>query len=71
MRRAIAALAVFSACAFAQSATTPPSAPSPAIAAHRTLLNAYCITCHNQKLRTAGLTLNQADISRVPQNAEL
>jgi hypothetical protein len=39
---------------------------SPA-AAHRALLNQYCVTCHNERLRTAELTLDTADINRVPE----
>ena len=32
--------------------------PSP----NRALLNRYCVTCHNERLRTAGLLLDQADV---------
>ena len=42
----------------AQSAS---SAPSP----QRALLDRYCVTCHNQRLRTGGLALDAADVSRV------
>jgi mono/diheme cytochrome c family protein len=30
----------------------------------RRLLDQYCVTCHNERLKTAGLTLDQIDISR-------
>jgi mono/diheme cytochrome c family protein len=33
-------------------------------------LNKYCVTCHNDRLKTAGLVLNPADLTRVPANAE-
>jgi len=29
------------------------------------LLSKYCVTCHNQRLRTAGLSLDQADLANV------
>jgi hypothetical protein len=50
----------------------PPGGP----AAHsgsepRALLNRYCITCHNQKTRTAGLALDTMDVSRVGEHAEV
>ena len=47
---------------------------SPAAAAaspHRLLLNRYCVTCHNEKLRTAELTLDQVDVENVSENAEV
>ena len=37
----------------------------------RALLDTYCITCHNQKLRTAGLALDSLDAARPSANAEL
>src|SRR5689334_7744263 len=29
------------------------------------LLSKYCVTCHNQRLRTAGLALDQADLASI------
>jgi hypothetical protein len=37
----------------------------------RALLDKYCVTCHNQKLKTAGLTLDLADLGRAGERAEL
>ena len=37
----------------------------------RVFLDTYCITCHNQKLRTAGLTLDTLDVTRLGANAEV
>src|SRR5215475_9691293 len=39
--------------------------PSP----QRALLDQYCVACHNQRLRTAGLTLDIADVDDVGGNA--
>src|SRR5260370_34456491 len=33
-------------------------------------LDTYCIACHNQKLRTAGLTLDSLDVTKPGANAE-
>ncbi len=35
------------------------------------VLDKYCITCHNQRLKTAGLTLDKMDLDHVPQGAEV
>jgi mono/diheme cytochrome c family protein len=36
----------------------------------RALLNQYCVTCHNQKLKTANLELDKLDTTHVADNAE-
>jgi hypothetical protein len=38
--------------------------------AYREVIDKYCVTCHNQRLKTAGLTLDTLDLSNVPGNAE-
>jgi mono/diheme cytochrome c family protein len=43
--------------------------PAPAAAAAATL-NQYCVTCHNARLKTAGLILDPAALGSVPANAE-
>ena len=43
----------------------PPASPS---ANPRTFLDAHCVSCHNQKLRTAGLALESLDVSRPVEN---
>jgi mono/diheme cytochrome c family protein len=39
-------------------------------AAQTALLNKYCVTCHNAKLRTGGLSLQDANLANVPADAE-
>jgi len=34
------------------------------------MLDKYCVTCHNQRLRTAGLTLDTLNLDKVADNAE-
>ena len=33
-------------------------------------VNQYCVTCHNQRLKTAGLMLDTLDPAKIPSNAE-
>jgi len=45
----------------------PVPAPVPAV---RAVLDTYCITCHNQRLRTGGLALDRLDLTNPGANAE-
>ncbi len=47
------------------------AAATPDPAEFRPLLNTYCAGCHNERLKTAGLTLDKADLTNVPQGAEV
>ena len=38
---------------------------------HRALLDQYCVTCHNDRLRTAGLTLESIDVADVVGEAQV
>lgn len=49
--------------ALAQNAGAPTASP-------RALLDQYCVTCHNQKMKTAGLMLDQMDPARVAESTE-
>jgi mono/diheme cytochrome c family protein len=40
-------------------------------AAYRPVLDRYCVTCHNSRLKTAGLSLDAMDLARVPENADV
>jgi mono/diheme cytochrome c family protein len=57
------------------SAQQTPAGPVPTLSttspAPRAVFDKYCITCHNQKLRTAGLTLDSLDVSNPSANAEV
>jgi mono/diheme cytochrome c family protein len=44
--------------------SSSPSAASAPPSTHRRLLDQYCVTCHNERLKTAGLRLDQIDVSR-------
>src|SRR5215831_12289739 len=47
----------------AESAAQQASAP-------RAVLDTYCVACHNQKLRTAGLSLDVLDVTKPADNAD-
>ena len=49
-------------------APAPVPAPVPAV---RAVLDTYCITCHNQRLRTGGLALDRLDTTNPGANAEV
>lgn len=50
----------------------PASASSAASAsAQRALIKQYCVACHNDKIKTGGLSLENADVSRVAGKPEL
>src|ERR1700685_1914414 len=40
-------------------------APAPSVD-QRAFLDKYCVTCHNQKAKTAGLELDKLDLANVP-----
>jgi hypothetical protein len=42
-----------------------------ALAPQRAILDQYCVGCHNQKLKTAGLMLDQMDLAKVGERAEV
>ena len=59
-----AALLVAFASVFVCSQGLSAQSPSPA------LLNRYCVTCHNEKLKTGGLVLKPGDLGRIGETAE-
>src|SRR5690349_14994006 len=48
-----------------------PAAPPAAIQPTAEVINKYCVTCHNTKLKTAGLTLDALDLTRVGDHADI
>ena len=44
-------------------------AASESAATQRAVVNKYCVTCHNERLRTAGLTLDKADLADIGSDA--
>jgi hypothetical protein len=62
-------LAVAGALALVVAAVAPGGAQSPAPPQQQPLLSQYCITCHNQRLKTAGLLLDAMDVDHVAKDA--
>lgn len=55
----------------ATSQQTQAAAPAPSSPAeYRAVLAKYCFTCHNEKLKTAGLALDKMDLNDIPAGAE-
>jgi cytochrome c553 len=52
-------------------AQAPASSSEQASAAHSTALQRYCISCHNERLRTAGLSLESLDVANPAANPAL
>jgi mono/diheme cytochrome c family protein len=48
----------------------PVNASAISISAARAVLDKYCITCHNERLKTAGLMLDKLDVAHVGDAAE-
>ena len=53
------------------TAQRPPATALAASAAQRALLDQYCVTCHNDRAKTANLSLEKLDLATVSGNAEL
>ena len=50
----------------------PTAAAAPSVSAHRAVVNRYCVTCHNEKLKTGGLVLGTVDVDNISAtNAEV
>src|SRR5438874_1073284 len=48
-----------------------PASPAPIGVSSRALLDKYCVTCHNDKRKTAGLMLDKMDVEHVGSDAEV
>ena len=49
----------------------PDLQPVPSHGPPRMLLNRYCVSCHSEALRTAGLALDSLDVAKVGEKAEV
>ena len=62
-----ALLSVQTSASSSQSSSTPAATPSPI----KSVVDTYCVSCHNDKLRTSGLSLEGVDTARPAANAEV
>ena len=49
----------------------PTNGERPQAAPQQALLNQYCVTCHNDKLKTGGLVLDNVKVENVSQNVDV
>ena len=61
----------FAGTGFLEAAGQQAASTEPSLSAERELLNRYCVTCHNERLQTAQLTLDTADVENVGANGDL
>ena len=54
-----------------QAASAQPATARQSAGAHDPVLNQYCVTCHNERLKTGGLMLDKADRANVAADAEI
>jgi mono/diheme cytochrome c family protein len=57
--------------AAASQTITPTSTAAAPADSHRKVLDTYCVTCHNSRLKTAGVALDAIDVAKVPEGAEV
>jgi len=48
-----------------------PPASAPAQSSQQALINQYCVTCHNQRAKTAGVMFDTMDLSDISKNADI
>ena len=53
------------------AAAQVPAVQSSAPIAPRALLDTYCVTCHNQRTKTAGLMFDTMDLAKLPEHGDV
>jgi len=53
------------------SQAAAPAAVPAAIAPYKATIDQYCVTCHNQRAKTAGLALDMMDLTKLPEHADI
>jgi mono/diheme cytochrome c family protein len=69
LRSATVALAILSFGSGHLAAAPPQQSSAPSPSSHRALLDQYCVSCHNQRAKTAGLTFDTMNLANVAQDA--
>src|SRR5947207_7701917 len=64
-------LVSFIAALFAGSTQAQQSAPDSQITQQHAVIEKYCVTCHNDRTKTAGLSLAGVDLSRAADHADV
>src|SRR5580698_9131129 len=61
----------FAALPFAFAALASGASPAASVSAQRAMLDHYCVTCHNQKAKTANVMFDTLDLAQVGKDAEV
>lgn len=54
-----------------QQSAVPDTEPVSAVARHQAVVNRYCLSCHNDKVKTGGLTLSSASVANLGEHTEI
>ena len=54
-----------------EPAQTPAASSSAVAVPSRALIDSYCVACHNQRVKTAGIAFDTADLTDVSKDGEL
>jgi mono/diheme cytochrome c family protein len=54
-----------------QPSTAKPAPAATEVAKHRAIVDQYCVTCHNTKAKTGNLMLDQLDMTKLGDHAEI
>src|SRR5580765_6217935 len=54
-----------------KAAAPQATAPAPAAPSEREVLDRYCVSCHNDRLKTSGLTLEKLDVSKAETSPDI
>src|SRR5262245_49443955 len=64
-------LSVTAASSLLATGQAPPPGGTNAVAEHQLVFKQYCLTCHNDQLKTAGLSLAAMDVGRIEDHPEV
>ena len=70
-RRAPAAVALATLLSGVAGVGATSAQPAGDASPHRAVLDRYCVACHNERLRTAGLALDEADLAHVATDSPI
>src|SRR5262245_29236244 len=70
MKRSLVTLIVMSSVCLPLAVPAAQQPVAPAASGHAAVVSKYCVTCHNDRSRTGGLSLEHADLTDVPKSAE-
>jgi hypothetical protein len=67
----VGALAVLAVAAVSGQGQPPRASTPAALTGQQAVIDKYCVTCHNTRLKTGGLALDQLDLSRLADHADV